>query len=69
MDYVLEKVVSELNSREGWTTSRQLVSEAAERPDIHRFGVLDALCDLRADPVGRITLRLCVVFLLGVHDL
>ena len=50
---------------EGWLPRRQLVGEAAERPDVDGLVVDGAFRDLRCDPIRGACPCLAVFFLLG----
>ena len=65
---MFQQLVSSAHFGKRWAARCQLICEAAERPNVDLFGVLDALRDLWADPVGRASLRLAVLFLLGEED-
>ena len=60
----IKQVTTLLDVGEGRGSSSELIGEAAKGPHIDLLRVLDALCDLGADPVGRAALRLPIRLLL-----
>ena len=68
MNDSLEELVSTADRMKGWHSCCQLMSKAAKGPHINFHRVLDALSNLRADPVWRATLSLAPLGLFGEKD-